>query len=235
MITKLPWDSNFFSLEIYCTEIQEWSEEDYSFFQFEMNSIPLDLVYIFSLNEIPLKNTLIKFGDLYLVDKKIVFTKSLIGLNNLKVQNVVLFENENPSLLYDLSFEAGKFSRFKKDIRLNYKFKELYQIWVDNSIKGSFADFTLIYKLRDSIQSFVTGKVKNNIGKIGLIATLPTSQGKGIGSKILKEAERYFSELNAINIEVDTQLENKLACSFYKKNGFEPKNIIYIYHYYPRK
>lgn len=233
MLKKLPWDSNFYNLEIYSLQIKEFCFDNNFINKFEINELSPDLVYIFSSRELPKTDYINKSGNLCLVDKKVTFTKFLGDSNESLDSNIIEFKNENSSLLYDLSYEAGKFSRFKKDKKLKNKFEDLYKLWVDNSVHGLIADFTIIYKSGNLVQSFVTGKTKNHIGKIGLIATAPNLQGKGIGSKLLKGAEYYFKLTNAEYIEVDTQLENFAACDFYQKNGFNIKEIIYVYHYWP--
>jgi dTDP-4-amino-4,6-dideoxy-D-galactose acyltransferase len=235
MLKKLKWDSDFFSLDIYCADIDLLGNKNELFLKTEIEKLKPDLVYIFSLEELSPNNILSNFGNLNLVDKKAFYSKQIIKKKLFPSKYACLFENECGDSLYQLGLEAGKFSRFKKDKRLCHKFEELYNIWIDNSVKKIISDFTLVYKPRNVIKGLITGKVNGCVGKIGLNAVLPIYQGQGIGSKVMSSAESVFAKMKVTDIEVETQLENKIACSFYEKNEFELKKIIYIYHYYPLK
>ena len=135
--------------------------------------------------------------------------------------------------MYNLAFESGKYSRFKKDKKFsNQQFENLYIKWIDNSLDFNFADDILIYVEENKIVGFISYKIKNEEATIGLVAVLPNHQGKGIGKYLLQvvENELIKNDIKALNIP--TQKENKEACSFYEKLEYKIKESITIKHFW---
>ncbi len=132
-----------------------------------------------------------------------------------------------------MSFESGKYSRFKKDKKFSIKqFENLYKKWIDNSIDFGFADDILVYVEENKIIGFISYKIKNNEATIGLVAILPNHQGKGIGKKLLQVVENELIKNNIIILKIPTQKENLEACSFYEKRGYKIKQSIIIKHFW---
>jgi dTDP-4-amino-4,6-dideoxy-D-galactose acyltransferase len=234
-IEKLKWDSDFFGinigkLELDCefSEIKAGSEiKDY------------DLIYCFS------DKLLLNTSSYSYCGTKVNFEKSnnlanvdIDSNNQIRLVNVeyyLEFEKE----LKELAIVSGAFSRFKIDTRLGIKkFKNLYEIWIENASKGLNDNLFLVYLDEDSKKplGILTAKIseQSNYSKVGLFAVHPTYQGNGIGRKLLTYFEMLPCHYNGSNIQIPTQLENQNACKFYQNCGYQARSIQYIYHYWTK-
>ena len=227
------WDSEFFNFKIGSLNITDKSLEDI----YRISSIQAkenyDLLYIFSENyNTGLNKELYKTGAI-LIDKKVTYHKPISG-TSITNETVKAYSGWITEELEELAYESGHKSRFKLDPRLNHKFKEMYKLWLENSLNGKMADRVFITKEQDKISSFVTVKNKQGTGSIGLIAVSKQYQGKGIGKLLLDKTEEWYFNNGIIHAEVVTQLDNTGACRFYERNGYTVKNVQYIYHLWRR-
>ena len=137
----------------------------------------------------------------------------------------------NLATLYKLALVSGQHSRFRLDERFSSgKFEDMYKIWVENSINNKIADEIFVYCIDDKICGFITIKITNDVGKIGLLAVDPEYQGLSIGKKLIKFCEAYCFNNEVKYLEVATQFRNDGANNFYTKCGFDVKEIIEVYH-----
>jgi dTDP-4-amino-4,6-dideoxy-D-galactose acyltransferase len=134
----------------------------------------------------------------------------------------------------------GRFYRRRKRIccRSNgipikqIEFKYLYNLWVDNSINGKFADGILVYKDQNSILGFVTYKTNQDVATIGLIAVNPKYQGRGIGRKLIQSLENKLAIIGVATVKIPTQLQNEMACGFYTKMGYQLIDSTILKHFW---
>ncbi len=225
-IKRLDWDSNFFGYEV--GEIE--NESDFS----ESENYHLIVLKQKKEEEIEIEGFTKSFQE-----TKVVFNKQL-EKNSLKFfdNSIIDFDDEviDKELLYPLAFESGKFSRFKLDSNFpKHKFELLYTKWVDNSINKQFADKIFYVKEIDDIVGFVTLKNNNKFSTIGLIAVSENYQGRGLGKKLLLRVEEYCISQNIFEVKIPTQKENKAACHFYNKMGYNINEELIIKHYWNKK
>lgn len=223
MINQLDWDSNFFELQI-----AECFIDNQSVINVEKT---YDLIYVFSNSDKDIN--LPGYSESY-KENKIVYIKDL-DKNQLDCENILSFSSTNFSReqLYKLSFESGKYSRFKKDKKFSIQqFENLYKRWIDNSLDFGFSDDILVYVEEKKIIGFISYKIKNNEATIGLVAVLPNYQGKGIGKKLLQVVENELIKNDIKVLNIPTQKENLEACSFYEKRGYKVKQSIIIKHFW---
>ncbi len=223
MINQLDWDSNFFELQI-----AECFIDNQSVINVEKT---YDLIYVFSNSDKDIN--LPGYSESY-KENKIVYIKDLVK-NQLDSENILSFSSTNFSReqLYKLSFESGKYSRFKKDKKFSIQqFENLYKRWIDNSLDFGFSDDILVYVEEKKIIGFISYKIKNNEATIGLVAVLPNYQGKGIGKKLLQFVENELIKNDIKVLNIPTQKENLEACSFYEKRGYKVKQSIIIKHFW---
>ena len=227
VLTSLVWDSKFFNKKIYRFDLN--SAADINKFYDGLYQFNGDLVYLFSKEKLD-----ITFNErFFLADKKAIFQKKIRTKEDLFDNNIISSVNVTEELL-ELAFLSGNHSRFKLDNSLSFKFKELYKIWLEKSISRELASEVFVYKIDGKEIAFVTIKKNDSVATIGLIAVHELFHGKNIGSLLLRTAENWCLKNNIDALEVATQLDNIQACNFYKKNGFEIKQIDYIYHYYKK-
>ena len=229
VITKLQWDTDFFNKEIgqiVINNIDELSVVNSSL----IDNQYYDLIYIYSTTEV----------DLYkaqLIDKKVrlVVNKSdLLTFGN--YTHPLITEYSSPfasEQLLNLVYESGQHSRFLLDNNLGrYYFEKLYQTWIERSIKKEIAQSVYVSIENENITGFVTIGVNNNEMNIGLIATDIEMRGKGIGKSLIYRVFHDFIISDCDTLSVYTQLNNEVACNFYKKCGFKLENVEFIYHYW---
>jgi len=223
MINQLDWDSNFFELQI-----AECFIDNQSVINVEKT---YDLIYVFCNSDKDIN--LPGYSESY-KENKIVYIKDLVK-NQLDSENILSFSSTNFSReqLYELSFESGKYSRFKKDKKFSIQqFENLYKRWIDNSLDFGFSDDILVYVEEKKIIGFISYKIKKNEATIGLVAVLPNHQGKGIGKKLLQVVENELIKNDIKILNIPTQKENFEACSFYEKQGYKVKQSIIIKHFW---
>ncbi len=234
----LEWDSEFFGLRIAKVEVKESEQSDY--IDELRNTVRTlraencDLAYI----EIPFQETLPRFGSEYgsLVDVKLTYTTEFEN----KAQEITdenIEEISEPSdKLYDLALLSGHRSRYKTDTHFaKGEFVRFYKTWIDNSLNGTIADKTIGYVQEGQLLGFITLKIKDGSGEIGLFAVDSRSQGKGIGQKLMDAAVEATHEAGKSVLHVSTQKDNSGACRFYEKYGFRLTSATAIYHKWFKK
>ncbi|GGC81573.1 hypothetical protein GCM10011508_06100 [Flavobacterium lutivivi] len=223
MIVVKKWDSDFFNLKI--GEVNFTDCKDCS------NFADFDLLYIVSDEDFDLQ--IDGFTNSF-SEQKVKFHKKLseIFQTNENVYSHSEIEY-NIQELYQLAFESGKHSRFLLDKNLGTeKFKELYRLWIDNSISKTFADDVFLYKNNQEIAGLLTYKTTDDNATVGLIAVSNKHQGKGIGGILLKHLETILYQKGITSLTIPTQFENKQACNFYSKQGYSIFENTFIKHYW---
>jgi dTDP-4-amino-4,6-dideoxy-D-galactose acyltransferase len=223
MIKKMEWDSDFFNLNVGKLDFKEYRES--------FNEESYDLLYIVSSADFDLK---LKGFENSFSEQKVKFYKEF--KENQQLSENIFSHREtdyNIQEIYELAFESGKNSRFLLDKKFSpEKFKELYKLWIDNSISQKFADDVLLYKYDGNTVGFLTYKTIEKNAFVGLIAVSNEHQGKGIGGIMLKHLETILNLKGIHNLTIPTQGQNKQACYFYNKIGFSISEKTYIKHYW---
>jgi len=93
----------------------------------------------------------------------------------------------------------------------------LYQTWIENSIKGLAAH--AVFLIPD--KGFITcSKLEHNTGNIDLIGVRKDFQRRDIGKQLLLTALDWFYSQGISKVRVKTQLRNVPALNFYSRLGF---------------
>ncbi len=223
MIKKMEWDSDFFNLNVGELQFKEHNAS--------LNYADYDLLYVVSAEDFDLK---LKGFENSFSEQKIKFYKELKETMQWS-QHVFSHKNEEYNIqdIYELAFESGKHSRFLLDKNFSReKFKELYKIWIDNSLSKNFADDVLVYKQEGKTVGLLTYKTIEKNAFVGLIAVSHNHQGKGIGGIMLKHLETILYAKGIYNLTIPTQDQNQQACNFYNKIGYSISEKTYIKHYW---
>jgi dTDP-4-amino-4,6-dideoxy-D-galactose acyltransferase len=228
----LSWDSDFFGFKVSAVKLTDQSPQEIEHIISGAYSSGTKLLYLFTSEPISNNGIIEKYKGL-LVDKKVIFRKSLIGIhsnfNNEIEEYTDSFVNDE---LKELAYQSGEYSRFKIDSRLPAStFERLYTLWIENSVNGKSADKVFIYKVNNQIAGFITLSIKESYGEIGLIAVNNKFRGMEIGTKLIRQSENFTLNQEKNILKVATQIDNILACNFYKKNGFEIDSITQVYHF----
>lgn len=93
----------------------------------------------------------------------------------------------------------------------------LYMTWIENSVKGKFADAVFYIPGK----GFITcRKAKRNKGEIKLIGIARDYRRKGAGTVLIEEAMDWFKHQDIDLVSARTQLRNLDAMNFYLRLGF---------------
>lgn len=230
-IETLKWDSEFYGFSIGRIEINDII--DYDKLCQVINSSEHALLYLFDKGrklDLPqLQNKTQR--TVKLMDSKVIFRKETGGLveeSNLKaIRQVKVCTPE----LVELAYKSGAYSRFRLDDKLPIdKFKEMYKLWIKQSILGTMADAVFGSYISNELTGFVTIKINGKNGTIGLVAVDERFRGKGYGSMLMSAVDVFSIKKGLSNIKVATQLENIAACKFYESNGYNTESVEDIYH-----
>lgn len=118
-------------------------------------------------------------------------------------------------------------SRFASDPLLNKeKVGELYSLWV----KNAFLNKEKTVLTSASRDGFVICDFSGERCHIDLLAVAESARGKGVGKKLLLEAERLATDAGYKELLVGTQAANVSALRLYEKCGFRVAFTSQTYH-----
>jgi dTDP-4-amino-4,6-dideoxy-D-galactose acyltransferase len=229
----LNWDSVFFGYKVASVRPFNLTKEQADTIIQRLRDNQVRLAYIFVAPEDHKSNDTVSKCSASLVDEKVTFISTINKEAALFSDSFIRpYGLDKPDLkLKALTLQSGIYSRFKIDANFqNHEFENLYGEWIEKSVRKEIADEVLVYTEKGEIKGFVTIRIKNNIGTIGLIAVDQNERGKSIGKKLMNAAMQFSWMKGANAAEVATQKANEGACRFYGSIGFEVKNIVNVYH-----
>lgn len=224
-LEKLEWDSAFFGVPVFRTDIKSITDvkglEDTGTNR---------LVYVFAdrVDE-DLYSKLQGIGAQHF-DTRFFYRKNLNEESLPGSSDVKLYEGELNDDLEALVWQAGEFSRFHKDKKLQPYFKSFYTRWMINSLNKRIADKVFVQYDKGRISGLATCKLKGVEGWLGLIAVKEGGQRKGRGSSLLNTVENFYIENGVYDSWVITQQDNVKACKFYEGLGYELARQEMVFH-----
>ena len=216
----LKWDSEFFGFGISRVEIA-----DSLLKKNDLNFHNNYLFYVFS----DIRQSYLESSGSLLVDVKITYEKKITHPTP-ACEDVFSYQGPVNDRLLKLGVASGWMSRFNVDSKLNDKFKELYELWVINSVNRLIADDVLVVEDKQAVVGLVTLKKTQEIGSIGILAVDENCRGMGMGGKLMQAVDHWYYRLGVMNAEVVAQGRNSGACKFYESNGYTVKSVKYVYH-----
>jgi len=229
----LEWDTKFFGYKIAKILVTQDSKAQIDQTISMLKSEDFKLAYLFVSPEDDISNDSIKACSGQLVDEKVIYSYSIDKQINYNVDNYIVIYNEDNATeeLIQLTLQSGAYSRYRIDTNFrNNEYENLYQEWIKKSVTKEIADQVLVYKEEGHILGFITIRIAEGQGTIGLLAVDEKSRGKSIGKKLLTSSFAYFHNNNIARIEVVTQRGNQIACRFYESCGFNVSEIVNVYH-----
>lgn len=230
----LDWDSRFFGIDIF--RISEISGEEELAKEFEtLRRRGTRLVYCSIPTSPELTPRFLSRWGGALVDRRVTFRCDLDTQARLARwdDRISLYAEREPSeALIELAIESGRYSRFRTDRRLEPRYKELFTLWMENSVSGRLADAVIVYSGEDGIQGMVTVASKQSQGQIGLIAVGPRARRAGVGKLLMTHANDWFIKSGNSYAVVVTQAENREACGLYRHCGYRASKKEHTYHFW---
>ena len=233
-LKKLVWDSEFFNKKIFSLTFDQNNNDVKKIDDILLNN-NADVCYLKTKNEINTKH-LFHYESTYF-NKINIFRKKNSNTDFEKESHEIeKYDAKSHYKYYEniikLALLSGHKSRFCRDTKFsNEQFTNLYKKWIDNTINESFGDGILLYIQKKELAGMVTFSSKDNVAKVGLIATKKKFQGKGIGQKLVKSFENNYAKNNNIDYyEIVTQGDNIAASHLYKKKGYSLDEVVFIEH-----
>ncbi len=237
LIKKLDWDTKMFKIDsakiILKTEIRKTDLE-------KIKRIVKEKQYKFitieNQNNNEKNNILIKdLRNIFLADVNIQFKKENLTINNYyKDKNIKINNNfEKNNNIIEISKNSFVYSRFINDENLNSNKYKVYENWTKNAFENKDKYFCY-YRNNSKVYGYILFSINNELNEIiiELIAIDNNNENNGIGSKLLKELEKFAIDNDLKIIKVGTQLNNLKAQNFYEKNGFKHVQNNSIYHWW---
>ena len=227
-VENLNWDSDFFGFPVGKLVQEINSENDLKKIFSETD---LKLIYYITKKKLVEELKSNEFFDVILVDEKVSIQKTL-NLDAKIHPKVEIYDEEevDPDLMR-LALTAGLHSRFFKDKNISHsKSKELYQVWIEKSVKRILADIVLVYRLDKRIIGFMTILTKGENPHVSLLAVDPEFEGRGVSFALMSSMEGILISKGYKIVKSETQDQNKKAMLIYRRQGVEFKEKHYVYH-----
>jgi dTDP-4-amino-4,6-dideoxy-D-galactose acyltransferase len=232
----LEWDSDLFKMNVWKFTASSLSKEELRQALADLIKLNADLVYYLSPARLENTDNISNVFEFSLVDIRTTYVKQLTE-NSATNECISPYDKSYPEKkLIELAIESGRYSRFNADKRLPKElFRELYTLWIVNSVNRKIANEVLVYTEENLIKGFITLGEKNKIAHIGIVAVDANSRRSGVGKALLNAGENWFLRHNYSNIRVVTQADNAPACGLYESCQYNVGAVEYVYHIWKNK
>lgn len=244
VLSRLAWDSDFFGIAVARITVAELDDAALldALRSARRQSIPLVYWATSTGRSVP-QEILSEFQG-NRVDQKTTFAREL-GPEQRQVtaSKTSLFDVvEHPQgpacpRLLALGVSAGHHSRFQTDPRIKpEQHRGLYEMWIRRSVLRELADTVFVAVAREMPAEpigVVTVSVSQGTGCIGLIAVHDSARGQGTGTLLMEAAHGWMRAAGARRAEVVTQLANRGACRLYESRGYQIRDVVDYYHFWP--
>lgn len=227
IISKEEWDSEFFGYEIASVHCVETTPECLDYALTRCRELDIDCLYF---ETVDLRDEAFD-REFDLVDKKIVFRRSVGKKEDLKTDDTVrpFVESDLPELA-EIAGEIFGATRFYNDPQFEtQKCDALYERWITNAC-ASYADVVLVATVAGKPCGFITCNHEGESGDIGLVGVERSVQGDGIGTKLLMAAIEWLQKQDVTSVTVETQSENNAARRLYTAAGFRESEQRFVFH-----
>jgi ribosomal protein S18 acetylase RimI-like enzyme len=235
LVEYLDWDSQFFGISIgrTCIDSNKLHSKTLDKAIEEARTYKIKCLYIEIPFIIPEVHEYCSENRFLLVDLKTTLSKKLNNeIRRLKQNNItyVLKKNFYP-YLRKIVKQISLTSRYSFDLKFGReKSYLLYEEWLRKSFYEKYCDYFIVYVKDDEPAGFLTINIKNGHPYIDLLGVSNEQRGKGIGKKLIKDAERELSEAGHDKLKVITQGHNINALNTYQSVNFKTENINLFYH-----
>jgi ribosomal protein S18 acetylase RimI-like enzyme len=233
---NLPWDSDFFNLQIariisQCVQAEELKD----IFSW-CHSQSVDCLYL--LVDIANDETvrLAEDNGFRLVDIRVLLDRSLNTSSTSTVTEennigpVLLEEIPSLALIAETSYED---SRFYHDVNFpRERCAALYKTWIEKSCHG-YADAVLVARINSVPIGYISCHLLGSgEGKIGLVGVHQDASNRGIGRQLVGASLAWFQKTGVNHVTVVTQGRNWRAQRLYQRCGFLTRSMHLWYHHW---
>jgi dTDP-4-amino-4,6-dideoxy-D-galactose acyltransferase len=172
------------------------------------------------------------------VDGRLTLEHDLEGLSSLRdaerpAHRIRAWQPVDLEALKSLAAASHHDTRFYSDpFYSRTECDRFYSTWIERSC-GGYDDRVWVSEDASGVTGYVTGKLRDNVGAIGLIAVAERARGMGCGSALVRQALEWFRESGGRSGKVVTQSSNIIAQRLYQRNGFVIRRTDLWYHWHP--
>ncbi|RSK35362.1 GNAT family N-acetyltransferase [Hymenobacter metallilatus] len=231
-VQSLPWDSQFFGFPVGRLKGKRFTEEQLREVIRLAREEGWRLVYWFVEPTDTVSAASAQALRIKLTDRKARFARPVPAIPPPVAPNVLPTDELTPRLL-DLARQSGHHSRFRVDpVFQAGLYERLYEHWIRSSVTGQTARQVLVYHpvAQPDALGLITLGYQTTHAIIGLLAVQHEYRGQGIGKQLVEAALHYAHAWQLPEVQVTTQLDNKGACRFYEREGFERVHEEHVYH-----
>jgi len=230
---KLPWDSAFFGINIARVSGDTLNSAQAAAIDTWCAAEKMACLYFLARSDDPATVRTAEEHGYSLVDIRVELERAITQSSALSPQHFSPVRPATAAALPELeSIARTSFtdSRFYADAHFpRDKCDALYVRWVQESVR-EFADITLIVEQEKQVAGFVTCKVQNGAGNIGLVGVDARFRGKGLGSTLMQAAVSWFASKGVTRVTVVTQARNIASQRLYQRCGFLTKKVGLYFH-----
>jgi len=110
------------------------------------------------------------------------------------------------------------------------KAAELFSLWLRRSIDHSIADVVFVAEVDGVAVSYISAKVADGIGTIGVVGVGAEARGRGVGMAMVQRTLGWFADAGTREVSVVTQARNVMAQRVYQRCGFLTASTNFWYH-----
>ncbi len=100
------------------------------------------------------------------------------------------------------------------------KARELFSVWLRRSVERAIADVVFVAQIEGRAVSYITARMTEGEGSIGLVGVGEGARGRGVGLAMVQRTLEWFAAGNARKVSVVTQGRNIMAQRVYQRCGF---------------
>lgn len=110
------------------------------------------------------------------------------------------------------------------------KAAELFSLWLRRSIDRSIADVVFVAEVNGKAVSYISAKVADGIGTIGVVGVGADARGRGVGLAMVQRTLEWFAAAGTREVSVVTQARNVMAQRVYQRCGFLTASTNFWFH-----
>jgi len=232
-LEPLLWDSNFLDLPVARLLATGLAPHDLAAALATARQSGVRLLYLLAAPDDAAAAAVARRAGAWLADRKVTFAMPLAAASGASAPiGVIRPTTTYTPQLESLAWQSGEYSRFCLDPHLGPAvFQRMYSLWLRNSLAGELARQVLVWHNAEGQElGLLTLGEKNGRADIGLLAVDSTTRGQRVGQQLIAAAVAQATAWGYTELQVVTQRNNELACSFYQKCGFKPVHEVHIYH-----